>query len=72
MTVVKEANCDSGKVTQLVTSLVEGAKWVTDVGAELSFTLPSAKSASFPTMFETLEGLFCSLINGGPLTFNCD
>ncbi len=57
MVVVKEAECDSAKVTHLVTSLVQGAEQVTDVGAELSYVLPSSASSSFPSLFEALEGM---------------
>ena len=56
MTVVKEASCDSHQVAELVLRSVEGAQWTTDVGAELSFILPSACTNQFPTMFEQLEG----------------
>ena len=56
MVMVKEPICDSTKVTETVTSLVQGAKNVTDVGAELSYVLPSQSSQSFPTLFDTLEG----------------
>jgi len=34
---------------------------VTDVGAELSFVLPSEAAPYFPALFDTLEGM-CELI----------
>ncbi len=56
MVVVKESECDSAKVSQLVKSHVPGAQQVTDVGAELSFVLPSTSSAGFPELFDAIEG----------------
>ena len=56
MVVVKEPQCDSSKVTTLVTSLVNGAEQVTDVGAELSYILPSTSTGSFPALFDALDG----------------
>jgi ATP-binding cassette subfamily A (ABC1) protein 3 len=55
MTMVKEPHCDSSAVTSLVTSLVAGAQQVTDVGAELSFILPSQASTQFPHLFDVLD-----------------
>ena len=57
MVIVKEPSCDSGQVTETVVSLVRGGKKVTDVGTELSYVLPSLSSGSFPTLFDTLEGM---------------
>ena len=57
MVVVKEAECNSAKVTELVKFFVRGAEQVTDVGAELSFVLPSASASSFPAVFDALEGI---------------
>ena len=56
MVVVKKPQCDSLKVTDIVMSIVEGAEQVTDVGAELSFILPSTSTGSFPALFDALEG----------------
>ena len=56
MVVVKEPHCDSSKVTALVISIVKGSKQVTDVGAELSYILPSTATESFPSLFDALEG----------------
>ena len=56
MTMVKEPKCDSQVVTDLVKRIVNGAKQVTDVGAELSFILPSQSSSYFPNLFDTLDG----------------
>ena len=57
MVVVKEAQCNSAKVTELVKSFIRGAEQVTDVGAELSLILPSASASSFPALFDALEGI---------------
>ena len=58
MTLVKEQLCDSAQVTDVVQSIVRGAEQVTDVGAELSFVLPSSATPQFPELFETLEGTY--------------
>ena len=56
MTVVKEPGCVSHNVEQLVTSYVPDAKQVTDVGAELSFILPTSATTKFPDLFDSLDG----------------
>ena len=56
MTMVKEPHCDAQAVTDLVERMVNGAKQETDVGAELSFILPSHSSHQFPQLFDTLDG----------------
>ena len=56
MVVVKGPACNSAKVTQLVKFIVEDAQQVTNVGAELSFILPSTSTVRFPALFEALEG----------------
>ncbi len=56
MTVVKEQSCVSETVESLILSYVSGAKQVTDVGAELSFVLPSSEAAKFPELFDSLDG----------------
>ena len=58
MIIVKEANCVSSRVEKLIRSLVPLAKKITDVGAELSFMLPSNATAQFPELFDSLDGLF--------------
>lgn len=58
MTVVKEPTCISSQVEELVCSFVPAAKQVTDVGAELSFILPSAATAKFPELFDSLDGMY--------------
>ena len=55
MTLVKEPGCDSDEVTRKVLTLVHEARQVTDVGAELSFTLPSNATPHFPQLFEALD-----------------
>lgn len=55
MTMVKEAGCDSVAVTNIVTSAITGAEQVTDVGAELSFILPSSSIQQFPDLFDMLD-----------------
>ena len=57
MTVVKEDNCVSMEVERLVKSFVPTAEQVTDVGAELSFILPSNTAAKFPDLFDQLDGM---------------
>ena len=55
MTVVKRNLCDSSKIEQLIKNLVPKAEQVTDVGAELSYILPSSATPSFPELFNKLE-----------------
>ena len=55
MTIVKDRSCDSSQVEKLVRSLVPKAEQVTDVGAELSYILPSSATPSFPELFDRLE-----------------
>ena len=59
MTLVKEPKCDSAQVTHIVQSVVNEAEQVTDVGAELSFVLPSSATAHFPELFDTLQCKLC-------------
>lgn len=56
MTIVKAPGCVSEKVEELVHTYVSEAEQVTDVGAELSFTLPSSATAKFPELFDRLDG----------------
>ena len=56
MIVVKDPSCISSQVTDLVTSVVEGSKNVTDIGTELAYVLPSGSSHSFPQLFDSLDG----------------
>ena len=55
MTMVKETGCDSTVVTDLVTRSITGSEQVTDVGAELSFILPSGSINQFPDLFDILD-----------------
>ena len=55
MTVVKEPGCDSRKIIDIVKGTVIGSSEVTDVGAELSFILPSQSKHQFPDLFDVLE-----------------
>jgi hypothetical protein len=57
MTIVKEPGCVSENVEKLVCSYVPEAHQETDVGAELSFTLPSAAAGQFPDLFDKLDGM---------------
>lgn len=66
MTVVKESGCDSQILSGVVEKMVEGAKQVTDVGAELTFILPSVSSQQFPQLFDTLEGEIWHLYSQNP------
>ncbi len=52
---MKEPGCDSLTVSGLVTQQITGAERVTDVGAELSFILPSQSIAQFPALFDLLD-----------------
>ena len=56
MTMVKEPQCDSKAVIGMVTKIVEGATAATDVGAELTFRLPSQSTHQFPQLFDMLDG----------------
>lgn len=56
MTIAKEPQCDSHAVTSLVKHTVAGAEQDTDVGAELSFILPSQSIHQFSKLFDTLDG----------------
>ena len=55
MTMVKEESCDPSRVERAVKSVVPNAEQVTDVGAELSYILPSSSTPSFPQLFDKLE-----------------
>jgi ATP-binding cassette subfamily A (ABC1) protein 3 len=55
MVIVKAPSCDTAKVCELVLGSVPGSQVVTDVGAELSFVLPSSATHHFPPLFDTLE-----------------
>ena len=57
MTIVKKAGCDSPAVADLVQQVVTGSKQVTDVGAELSFVLPSSSVERFSPLFSYLDGM---------------
>ena len=46
----------------LVLGEVPGSQVVTDVGAELSFILPSTATHHFPALFDSLEGQTCILL----------
>jgi ATP-binding cassette subfamily A (ABC1) protein 3 len=56
MVIVKEPSCDTTKVSELVLGKVPGSQMATNVGAELSFILPSSATHYFPPLFDTLEG----------------
>ena len=43
-------------MSDLVLDKVPGSQVATDVGAELSFILPSSATHHFPPLFDTLEG----------------
>ena len=57
MTVVKETGCISEDVEKLVRSYVPEAHQETDVGAELTFTLPSTATSKFPELFDKLDSM---------------
>ena len=54
----KAPTCDSARVVDLIKCHVPGMRCVVDTGVELSFTLPSQNSKSFPALFYELEGMF--------------
>ena len=49
------------QVCDLVLGKVPESQVMTDVGAELSFILPSTATHHFPALFDTLEGQTCLL-----------
>ena len=55
MTIVKDESCDPSLVESVVKSVVSQAEQVTDIGAELSYILPSSSTSSFPELFDKLE-----------------
>lgn len=58
---MKGDSCDSSHVERTVKSVVADAEQATDVGAELSYILPSASTPSFPDLFDLLEAQKASL-----------
>ena len=61
MTIVKDESCDPSRVESAVKSVVSKAEQATDVGAELSYILPSSSAPSFPELFDMLESEKVSL-----------
>ena len=55
LTIVKGDSCDPSQVERAVKSVVSDAEKSTDVGAELSYILPSSATGSFPQLFDKLE-----------------
>lgn len=55
MVIVKEPSCDVPKVTGVVTSHVPTATVESNIGAELSFILPSEATGNFENLFLELE-----------------
>ena len=55
LTIVKESNCDSMAVSGLISQHITAAERVTDVGAELSFILPSQSISQFPPLFDLMD-----------------
>ena len=55
MVMVKEPHCNVPQVTQLIHSLVPAATLESNIGAELSYVLPSESSGQFETLFHTIE-----------------
>ena len=49
------------QVCDLVLGKVPGSQVVTDVGAELSFILPSTATHHFPALFDSLESQTCTI-----------
>lgn len=55
LTVVKDPNCNVDNVTSLVERMVTGATISTNIGSELSFTLPSQSSHQFAELFDSFD-----------------
>ena len=55
LTLVKDDSCNPSQVERAVKSVVSDAEKSTDVGAELSYILPSSATGSFPQLFDKLE-----------------
>eukprot|EP01135_Chromosphaera_perkinsii_P008446 Nk52_evm14s1360 gene=Nk52_evmTU14s1360 len=55
MVVVKEEGCASEACTELLRKHIPEAQLVSDVGAEISYILPSNESSAFGPMFRELE-----------------
>ena len=55
MTLVKGSGCNVPAITDLVSSFVPTAQFVSDIGAELTFILPKQYTQIFPEMFDSLE-----------------
>ena len=55
MVMVKDTRCDVNIVTNVVTKYVPDAKLESNMGAELSYVLPSESSANFEALFADLE-----------------
>ena len=58
------------QVCDLVLGKVPGSQVVTDVGAELSFILPSTATHHFPSLFDTLEGQTNTFLLFGHFTWD--
>ena len=58
LTVVKDPSCTVDNVVSLVERMVAGAAVSTNIGSELSFTLPSQSSHLFAQLFDTFESMF--------------
>ena len=52
---MKGDSCNPSQVERAVKSVVSDAEKSTDVGAELSYILPSSATGSFPQLFDKLE-----------------
>ncbi|XP_019857855.1 PREDICTED: ATP-binding cassette sub-family A member 3-like [Amphimedon queenslandica] len=55
LTVVKDPSCNVDNVVSLVERMVTGAAVSTNIGSELSFTLPSQSSHLFAQLFDSFE-----------------
>ncbi|XP_077990027.1 phospholipid-transporting ATPase ABCA3-like [Glandiceps talaboti] len=55
MTLVKTSTSDTEMVDKFITSYVPDAKCTSNVGSELSYTLPKESTGQFKDMFEELE-----------------
>ena len=59
MTLVKAAEFNETAVTGLIESTIPSAKMVSNVGAEMGYTLEHESTQKFKDLFEALERKYC-------------
>ena len=55
---MKDPNCIVDNVVSMVERMITGAAVSTNIGSELSFTLPSQSSHLFAQLFDSFESMF--------------